>query len=127
VEPEGVLFAGDAVITCFPPVIEDGDSAEALRSYQRIQSMPFQWLVPGHGPVLDRPAAIGHIDACRLYLEALRATAQRFDDPGTPLPAVAAAAAGVIDQLPPGLDLVPHWHQRAVGKVWSERRAALAA
>jgi glyoxylase-like metal-dependent hydrolase (beta-lactamase superfamily II) len=127
VEPERVLFAGDAVITCFPPVIEDGDSAAALHSYERIQSMSFDWLVPGHGPLLDRPAAIVYIDACRQYLEALRATVERFDDPGTPLPVVEAAAAGVIDRLPPGLDLAPLWHQRAVGKVWSERRAALAA
>jgi glyoxylase-like metal-dependent hydrolase (beta-lactamase superfamily II) len=127
VEPEGVLFAGDAVITCFPPVIEDGDSRQALESYRRIQGLAFDWLVPGHGPVLERAAADRHIEISRAYLAALRDRIDRLDDPGTPLAEVEAATAGLTAPLPPDLSMVAHWHARATAKVWAERRAALQA
>jgi len=124
VEPEGVLFAGDAVVTCFPPVIQDGDSLEAVQSYRRILGIEFRWLVPGHGPVLDRPAAVRHIEASLSYLEILRGRVAQLTTQGAPLPQIEAEVAGLTAGLPTGLEMVPEWHRRATAKIWAEQQAS---
>jgi len=125
VEPKGILFTGDTLVTCFPPVIQDGDSTDAVASLKRILALRFEWLVPGHGPVLDASAAREHCQTSLNYLEAMRSRISRFDDPETPFEVISAAVDDLCSVFPFPSDTVQEWHERAVAKVWEEKRHIL--
>jgi glyoxylase-like metal-dependent hydrolase (beta-lactamase superfamily II) len=64
--PDKVLFSGDALYQKeiwerhrLPYAIDPGDVASSL---ERIRTLDFDWLVPGHGRVIDREEADTHID-----------------------------------------------------------------
>ncbi len=64
--PDKVLFTGDALYQIeiwerhrLPYAIDPADVASSL---ERIRSLDFDWLVPGHGRVVDREEAERHID-----------------------------------------------------------------
>lgn len=54
----GVLFAGDLVFHDRTPTLPHADVATWLQSLERIESLPFRVLVPGHGPVAVDGGAI---------------------------------------------------------------------
>ncbi|NIM94012.1 MAG: MBL fold metallo-hydrolase [Anaerolineales bacterium] len=124
-EPDGVIFAGDAVMTCFPPVIQDGESEDALESYREILEMDFNWLVPGHGPVLEAAEAREHIERCIQYLQELRIRISKFDDPGISFEEVEQSVKELPCLFPDDIEMVEEWHDKAVNKVWDERRGEL--
>jgi glyoxylase-like metal-dependent hydrolase (beta-lactamase superfamily II) len=125
VEPERILFTGDAVVTCFPPVIEDGNSADTVESYQKILALDFQWLVPGHGPVLDGQAARRHIRTSLFYIEEMKKRLYRFSNPDSPMEEIEADVSDLISVFPSTLNMVPEFHRLAVSKMWNERKAEL--
>jgi glyoxylase-like metal-dependent hydrolase (beta-lactamase superfamily II) len=54
---EGVLYAGDAVVSGLSPNLECGSAADWRRwkqSLARIAALQPEWIVPGHGPVISR-------------------------------------------------------------------------
>lgn len=59
-EESAVLFTGDHILGTTSPVIlpPDGDMAAYLESLARLRSLPLVALAPGHGPLLDDPAAV---------------------------------------------------------------------
>jgi cyclase len=120
-QPEGILFAGDAVVTCFPPIIQDGSGFAEIESLRRILKLDFRWLVPGHGPVLERDPALRHIRACLDYLLAVAECVTTQHDPQTPFQTVLASVENTITLLPEGLEAVELWHERAVARLWQEQ------
>jgi glyoxylase-like metal-dependent hydrolase (beta-lactamase superfamily II) len=63
---EGELFTGDTVLgwgttAIFPP---DGRMGDYLASLAKIRALPLRRIYPGHGPVIEDPAAVidGYID-----------------------------------------------------------------
>ena len=64
----GVLFAGGLVSSGRIPDLRDGKIAGWLDALDRLEAIPAQWVVPGHGPVSTR-AAIAQTRAYLLALE----------------------------------------------------------
>ena len=58
VQEEGVLFAGDTVVTAIPPVFGDGDSVTLERTLRTIAAIGVQTLVPGHGAIVRGSDAV---------------------------------------------------------------------
>jgi cyclase len=52
----GVLVSGDLVSTGYHPNLEDADVAGLESALERLLSLPFRTLVPGHGPAGGREA-----------------------------------------------------------------------
>lgn len=124
-EPEGVLFTGDTVVTCFPPIIQDGSSAELVASLRCILALEFARLVPGHGPVLGPAAARHHLLTSLRYLEELQHEISQFDDPDTLPQVITAAVDHLRSAFPFPAETVKAWHDKAVSKVWEERQGSL--
>ena len=124
-EPDGVLFSGDAVVTCFPPIIQDGNSTDEIRSLQHILELDYAWLVPGHGPVLDAEAAKRHCEVSLAYLQAATNRLSRFTDPETPIETLRQAVDDLRAMWTLPAEVVEFWHSRAVAKIWDEQCARL--
>ena len=112
VEEEGLLFSGDHILGGVTTVIipPSGDMGEFLASLGRLRALGARAIAPGHGPVLDDPAAV--IDALvahRLAREAKVLRAVR--DLG---------AAALADLLPVVYDDVPvAMHRIARYSLWA--------
>lgn len=55
VEPDGVLYCGDCIVTNYIPNLEAGDRNDWLTwitSLERIKALDFSAIVPGHGDIL---------------------------------------------------------------------------
>ena len=62
IEPDGVFFAGDNVVHEAPPFFHDAECPQHwIHSLQRMKTLPFRTLVPGHGPLADRGVLDGMI------------------------------------------------------------------
>jgi glyoxylase-like metal-dependent hydrolase (beta-lactamase superfamily II) len=85
-EDEGVLFSGDHILDGMTPVIlaPDGNMRDYLDALERLRGYPLRLIAPGHGRMLDEPAAV--IDA--LVAHRLRREARVLD---------ALRAAGPVD------------------------------
>jgi glyoxylase-like metal-dependent hydrolase (beta-lactamase superfamily II) len=76
VEPQGILFGGDTVVTCIVPAITDGNSRDLERSLRRLAQMEFETLVPGHGSVVrGRDQIRGWLQFWIDYLAGVRSAA----------------------------------------------------
>ena len=64
----GVLVSGDLVSTGYHPNLEDADVAGLRRALERLLSLPFSTLVPGHGP----PGTRGAVEDQIRYLDRMR-------------------------------------------------------
>jgi glyoxylase-like metal-dependent hydrolase (beta-lactamase superfamily II) len=120
-ERDGILFAGDAVVTCFPPIIQDGSADDEIQSLELILALDFDYLVPGHGPVLERETARRHCQASLDYLRSLRDCLDTVLADDRPLAELLAVAAPALNHLPEGLEAVAHWHKSAVERIWQQR------
>ncbi|MCA6218755.1 MBL fold metallo-hydrolase [Ideonella sp. B7] len=72
-EEEALLFTGDHVMQGSTVVINppDGDMAAYLASLQHLQTLPLQWLAPGHGFLMAQPQReLARLVAHRLGREA---------------------------------------------------------
>lgn len=77
-EATGTLFAGDLVFFERAPTLPDADIAQWLAALDRLAQLPVRVLVPGHGPVVRGPQAIGQTrDYLRWARDALRDAAAR--------------------------------------------------
>lgn len=75
---ERVLFAGDLLYSGRLPLLNDGESAGALKAIDKILSTDAAQFVPGHGPVATAKEAAGY----KGYIEALRAEVKKMRDAG---------------------------------------------
>lgn len=74
VEEDGILFAGDTVVTGIVPAVGDGDSRALEASLRRLAGIEIEVLVPGHGPIVRGAQAIrGWLIAWADYVARLRA------------------------------------------------------
>lgn len=85
----GTLFAGDLVFLDHLPVL-DGNLRGFLAAIERLESLPAQRVVPGHGPVTAWPAALADE---RRYLQTLAADVRALVARGEPITAAATKAA----------------------------------
>jgi glyoxylase-like metal-dependent hydrolase (beta-lactamase superfamily II) len=68
-EEDGILCAGDTVVTGIVPAIHDGNSRQMQATLRGLLSLEARVLVPGHGPVLTGLAAIReHLSWTLAYL-----------------------------------------------------------
>ena len=121
-QPDGLLFTGDAVVTSFPPVIGDGDSQQTIESLEMILTLDFERLIPGHGDLLDYEAAQAH---CRQSIDYLREVRRQIDlihEPSYPLEEIQQALADLTSVFPPTMPIIDDMHRSVVNKVWDERR-----
>jgi glyoxylase-like metal-dependent hydrolase (beta-lactamase superfamily II) len=65
---ERVVFTGDLVYVNRLPWLGEGESREWLKTLGRLKALPFERVVPGHGPVGDRKS----VERFERYLSALR-------------------------------------------------------
>jgi len=72
---DGVLFTGDALylepLWARHPLPYAIDPDLVASSLEAIRAVEFDWLVPGHGFLVDREAALGHIDFHLAQIEEL--------------------------------------------------------
>lgn len=85
----GTLFAGDLAFISHVPVL-DGSLRGWLKVLDRLDELPAQRLVPGHGPVMAAPHALADE---RRYLTTLVADVRALVARGAPMAAAASAAA----------------------------------
>ena len=78
-EQTGTLFAGDLVFFERAPTTPDADIGRWLAALDRLDSMPYKVLVPGHGPIVRGPEAIRQT---RDYLNWVRETLKAAADQG---------------------------------------------
>lgn len=70
IEEEKILFAGDAVLPV--PYIVGGDLHQMLATLQKVQSLPLESIVQGHGGVLLRGEIPEMLEAAVNYLKKVR-------------------------------------------------------
>jgi len=128
VEPDRVLFAGDAVVTGIIPAIGNGNSRDMEASLQALLELDAAVLVSGHGPVLHGGDAVrdwlqwqvGYISGVRERV--VEALAQGSDADG------ARDAAGFEEFVGDRLDAAEHGmegrHLSTVSKIVEEELAA---
>ncbi len=88
-ERTGTLFAGDLVFLTHVPVL-DGNLRGFLAAIDKLDAVPAQRVVPGHGPVSKWPAALADE---RRYFETLTSDVRAFVARGEPITAAASQAA----------------------------------
>lgn len=124
-EPDGVLFTGDAIVTCFPPIIQDGSSEQAVASHQKCLTLNYKWLIPGHGPIMEYKNSQQHIQTSLNYLEDVRDRVSQFNDPNTPIETIMDSVKDAPKVFSPEIENVSDWHPRVVNKIWSEHKTIL--
>ncbi|WP_020649770.1 quinoprotein relay system zinc metallohydrolase 1 [Solimonas variicoloris] len=85
-ERSATLYAGDLVFHRRTPTTPNADLARWLAALDRLETIPYKTLVPGHGPVLNGPAAIRET---RDYLRWLDAMLREAAARGVDLPELA--------------------------------------
>jgi glyoxylase-like metal-dependent hydrolase (beta-lactamase superfamily II) len=89
-EEDRVLCAGDTVVTCIPPAINDGNSCQLEATLCKLLQLDIQILVPGHGPLLRGPEAvrehlqwtIGYLRRTRAFVELALGAGDAVEDDG---------------------------------------------
>jgi glyoxylase-like metal-dependent hydrolase (beta-lactamase superfamily II) len=120
VPEEGVLYAGDTVVSDFAPNLESGGPADWLlwlAALERIERLRPETLVPGHGRVLRGDEVGAEIARVRSVLEAALGRVQR-GGPSLKLYFAGAISAGRTD-----LSV----YQRLVGRMHAQGHDVLSA
>jgi glyoxylase-like metal-dependent hydrolase (beta-lactamase superfamily II) len=86
---ERVLFAGDVLVEDGVSMVVDGSSSELLRVLHRVDSMDAAVVVPGHGAIPRRPAAL--VQLTREYLTNLQAEMRAAVEKAVPMRRALAA------------------------------------
>ncbi len=98
-DSERLLFTGDHVLEGVSPVIlpPDGDMSAYLRSLERLMSIDFEYIAPGHGAVMSGGKKV--VESLRVHRQARESKVLR---------ALATLGASTLDELtPPVYDDVP--------------------
>jgi glyoxylase-like metal-dependent hydrolase (beta-lactamase superfamily II) len=119
---DGLLFSGDHVMQGSTVVIAplDGDMSEYLESLDKIQRMGLRRIAPGHGHIIEDPAAaLDEYRRHRLAREAAIAALVAPVGPGDPV---------TIEQLVEAIytDVPDHLHPIARYSVWAHLRKLAA-
>lgn len=119
----GVLFAGDLVFFDRAATTPHANIGAWLASLARLQALPYQQLVPGHGPVVSDARAI---EQTRDYLAWLETTLKRAADKGEDMTEVMATP---IPREFAAIPLVHHEFSRSVTHLFPalEQQALLRA
>ena len=80
---ERILFAGDVLVEDGVTMIVDGSSGSLLHTLATIDSLRPRGVVPGHGAIPARPAAL--VGRTRKYITALRSAMRSAVERGTPM------------------------------------------
>jgi glyoxylase-like metal-dependent hydrolase (beta-lactamase superfamily II) len=91
----GVLVAGDLVSIGYHPNLEDADVAGMRAALERLRSLPFWTLVPGHGPAGGREGVENQL----LYLDEAERVVRSALKTGTEEDACAALTRAFPDHL----------------------------
>ncbi len=95
---DGIVFAGDAVLVRTHPYMYDSDPDKWRVALAQVEALPFETLVPGHGPVGTR----ADVGAIRRYLDAVEGIVRQVivaggtddDAASAPVPAAFAGWSG---------------------------------
>ncbi len=69
----GVMFGGDTVVTCIPPVFRDGNSLQLEGTLATLARMPgISTIVPGHGGLAEGEGVIETLQWAQSYIDSLR-------------------------------------------------------
>ncbi len=121
---EQLLIAGDSVVTGIVPAIGDGNSVVLEASLRKLQPLPIEVLVPGHGPVVyGREAVQDWLRWLPAYLYRVRSYVQQELRAGTPptiIPERCSFATFVGDRLPRAQYKMPQRHRATVAKIVAE-------
>ena len=80
---ERILFAGDVLVEDGVTMVVDGNSGRLLRALAIIDSLGPRGVVPGHGAIPHRPAAL--VARTRQYITGLRSAMRSAIEQGTPM------------------------------------------
>jgi glyoxylase-like metal-dependent hydrolase (beta-lactamase superfamily II) len=80
---ERILFAGDVLVEDGVTMVVDGSSGQLLRALAIIDSLHPRRVVPGHGAIPGRPAAL--VAQTRDYITGLRSSMRSAIEQGTPM------------------------------------------
>ena len=78
-----VLFAGDLLVEDGVSMVVDGGSSELLRVLDKVESLGAEVIVPGHGAIPERPAAL--VQRTREYLTGLQSEMRAAVEGGVPM------------------------------------------
>lgn len=78
-----VLFAGDLLVEDGVSMVVDGSSSELLRVLDKVESLGAEVIVPGHGAIPERPAAL--VQRTREYLTGLQSEMRAAVEGGVPM------------------------------------------
>jgi cyclase len=119
---EGVLFAGDIVVTNRPPFLSQGSTAEWLAALTFLRRLDYDILVPGHGELTGKEATERMSEFLRLVRRKVRSAYR--------------AGMGKADTARSLAHLIHHWpvpsfekpkadrrFKAGLGRVWNEIRA----
>jgi glyoxylase-like metal-dependent hydrolase (beta-lactamase superfamily II) len=95
---ERVLFAGDLLVEDGVSMVVDGSSSELLRVLDVIEGLGAEAIVPGHGAIPERPAAL--VQRTRDYLTGIQSEMRAAVERGVPMRRALAS-------LPPADSLRP--------------------
>ena len=69
----GVLFGGDTVVTCIPPVFRDGSSRQLEDTLATLAREPgISTIVPGHGSLAEGEGVMETLQWAQSYIHSLR-------------------------------------------------------
>jgi glyoxylase-like metal-dependent hydrolase (beta-lactamase superfamily II) len=80
---ERILFAGDVLVEDGVTMVVDGSSTQLLRALALVDSLKPRGVVPGHGAIPSRPAAL--VARTREYITSLRSAMRSALERGTPM------------------------------------------
>ena len=79
VEDCGILFGGDTVVTCIPPVFRDGDSRQLEATLSALaQESGISSIVPGHGGLVTGKEVKDCLEWPQSYIRSMRSAISRL-------------------------------------------------
>jgi cyclase len=123
---EGILFAGDLVVTDRPPFLSQGNTKQWLQALTYLRKLPYDILVPGHGALTGKEATERMSEFLRLVRRKVRSAYRA----GLPKADTARALRHLIHFWPIPPFEKPKADRRfksSLNRVWNEMRAEAAA
>jgi cyclase len=123
---EGLLFAGDLVVTDRPPFLSQSNTKEWLRALTTLRKLGFDVLIPGHGEPTSKEATEKMSEFLRLVRRQVRSAYRS----GMTKPETARSLRHLIHYWPIPPFEKPKADRRfksSLNRVWNEMRAEAAA
>jgi cyclase len=119
---EGLLFAGDVVVTNRPPFLSQGNTKEWLDALTYLRKLQYDVLIPGHGELTGKEAT----EKMSEYLRMVRRRVRSAYRSGLPKADAARSLSHLIRFWPIPPFEKPKADRRfksGLGRVWNEMRA----